>query len=145
MTMEERYAQLLSQSAMATALETKKRGNKANYNSPSKQKDPCVFDMVREGNMHDINLIIEEFAKMANASKEEMLGFSRKLPLANARHVLICVLHDIVRMSNPQIGRIFARDPTTVLHSNERGRKIIEQNSFLLDHINQVLLKARSN
>lgn len=129
---------------METALESKRRGNKANYKPPKQVEDPCVFDLVREDNMHDIHLVIDEFARMANASREEMLGYSRKMPLVNARHVLLCVLHDIIRLSNPQIGRIFKRDPTTILHSTKRGRKIINDNKFVLEHINQVLKKARN-
>jgi chromosomal replication initiation ATPase DnaA len=143
MTSEERYAQLLSRSALETALETKKRGVKANF-KPAQKKDPCVFDFVQEDNQHDINVIIDEFSRLSNSTREDMMGYSRKLPLANARHVLFCVLHDIVRMSNPQIARIFKRDASTVLHSSERGREIIDENKFLLEHINEILSKARS-
>lgn len=143
MTNEEKYAQLLSQSAIATALETKKRGIKANFKPSKKHEEPSVFDMISENKSYDVMVVIEEFAKLANTSKQEMLGYSRKLPLANARHVLFCVLHDILKLSNPQIGRIFKRDPTTVLYSAERGRQIVDNNEFIIGHINKVLATAK--
>ena len=143
MTIEEKYALLLSRSAEETALEMKKR-SEANQDKQKERRDPCIFDFV-QNNKYNINIIIDEFCRLSNSTREEMMGYSRKMPLANARHVLLCVLHEMAQMSNPQIARIFKRDASTVFHSCERGREIINENKFLMEHINDALIKASQN
>lgn len=50
-------------------------------------------------------------------AEHEMVGVRRTRQLANARQQLIWEIHDRFGMSLPQLGRMFNRDHSTVLHA----------------------------
>ncbi len=139
---EELYAKLLAGSAIETRLAQKRRQITV-PNQAAKFKAASVFDQIGVGTSHDVMVLIEEFARMANTTSEEIVGSTRKAPIVNARHVMFYVMHEHLNMSNHQIGRICNRDASTVQTGRDSGQRIVEENKFLLKHIQEALEKAK--
>jgi chromosomal replication initiation ATPase DnaA len=141
---EETYAQLLEQSARRTSLALK--ANKiAEKKSKSFDGFIHVFHEVRENNNHDIEVLLEEFANLSATTIDVLLSRDRTAVIANTRNVLFYVMHKYTGLSNPQIARIFQRDPSTVQTGRVRGKNIVDKNKFLVDVIQDALNKAKTN
>lgn len=141
---EEVYAEMLQESAKRTSFALKEQ-RCTEKNLTLFERSVHVFHEVRESNNHDINILIEEFAKLAATTVDTLLGRDRTLVIANTRNVMFYVLHKHIGLSNPQIARIFNRDPSTVQTGRVRGKSIVNNNQFLVHVIKEVVNKSKTN
>jgi len=68
-------------------------------------------------NGHVVAAIIATVADRFLYTDVELLGRSRRQPLAHARQVAMYLCRELTDMSYPQIGRLFDRHHTTVIHA----------------------------
>ena len=73
------------------------------------------------GGAEPVNITVDKiFAaveKKYNVTKADLVGKSRVKEVAQARHVAIYLIRSIIEMSQPNIGKLFNRDHTTVISS----------------------------
>lgn len=85
----------------------------------------CVSDLL-DGQISTESLINRIFTAIYNKysiTKDELVGSKRNKEIANARHIAIYLIRNIVEMSLPNIGRIFNRDHTTIMSSIDNVEK----------------------
>jgi len=139
---EEVYAELLQQSAKQTLLALKAKKSEEKTHT-SFERSVHVFHEVRKNNNHSITILIEEFANLSATTIDVLLSRNRTAVIANTRDVLFYVMHKYTGLSNPQIARIFQRDPSTIQTGRVRGKDIVDKNKFLVEVIHNVLNKAK--
>ena len=61
--------------------------------------------------------IVQAVCQEFGASREELLGRRRHLPLAVARQMAMALMRQLSVLSSPEIGTLFYRDHGTVLHA----------------------------
>ena len=69
--------------------------------------------------------VICSVAAAARVSPGELMGHSRRQPTARLRQVCMYILRRDMDLSYTQIGRIFNRDHTTVMHGVKRVSEIL--------------------
>lgn len=90
--------------------------------------------------------IIEITAEFFNTTTTELLGQSRKRPVANARQVAMYVMRELTELSYPEIGREFGgRDHTTVIHAVQRIQRAMQTSVETFEQVDQLfkLLRRR--
>ena len=105
-------------------------------------KTPLSLEMVQDA-MEDLipiaqhrvtpEQILEHCAQFFQFSLVEIKSKSRRQPLVRARHLSMAILRDLTDLSLPEIGTLFGRNHTSVLHAT---RRITEQrkNNKILAH-----------
>ncbi len=64
--------------------------------------------------------IIEAVSTLSGFTVDRLVGPSREAPLAWERHVAMWLIRQHTGLSFPQIGRLFNRDHSTVVHAVRR-------------------------
>lgn len=90
-----------------------------------------------------VDKIFAAVEKKFGVKKSDLTGKSRVKEIANARHVAIFLIRDITEMSYPNIGKMFNRDHTTVIASEEAVRKKLQNDHSLELAINEIVKEVR--
>lgn len=76
------------------------------------------------------NDIINQVAMYSGASRDELIGPSRRQPLARYRQVAMYLCREYTDLSLPKIGKAFGgRDHTTVLHAVDKIRSLMRSDA----------------
>ncbi len=80
--------------------------------------------------------IIQATSESFDLSVAELVGPSRRQPLARARQIAMYLCRDLTDYSLPKIGREFGgRDHTTVIHALERVRNLMRSDQDIFDRV----------
>jgi len=83
--------------------------------------------------------IISAVAKYHQVKTSELIGKSRKKNIANARHITAYFLRKELEMSLEQVGEILGgRDHTTIMHSEEKIKKLFSTNQQIRHQIIEI-------
>lgn len=89
--------------------------------------------------------IIVTTASEFGFSIDEVTGKSRRQPLVLCRQVAMYLCRDLTDLSLPKIGHQFgSRDHTTVIHSVEKVRKLLQTDREVFDRVNKLSQQLRS-
>ncbi|MCF3934332.1 hypothetical protein L1787_13025 [Acuticoccus sp. M5D2P5] len=77
---------------------------------------------------HAVRFAAEHFAVPVN----DLLSRRRARTITRPRQIAMLVVHERTSLSLPQIGRLFDRDHTTVLHGIDRAKHLIDQSDEYL-------------
>lgn len=58
-------------------------------------------------------------------NKKDLLGKCRSRHLARTRQAMMCIVYENTELSMPEVGRIFNRDHTTVLHALKMKHNLV--------------------
>lgn len=89
--------------------------------------------------------IIRVVAEFYSLSQSDLVGESRKRPIAVARQVAMYLVREMTELSYPGIGKEFGgRDHTTVMHGVEKIGSLMQSSLDLYDQVNELthLLKG---
>ena len=64
-------------------------------------------------------------------SKEDLVSAKRNKEIANARHVAIFLIRDLIDMSFPNISKIFNRDHATIMSSYNKMQIMVQSDPIL--------------
>ena len=77
-------------------------------------------------------------------AEADLLGTSRKQPLAQKRQIAMYLCRELTDLSLPKIGQAFGgRDHTTVLHAVDRVRSLIQSDKSVFDEVTTLTAKLR--
>jgi chromosomal replication initiator protein len=77
-------------------------------------------------------------------SEADLLGPSRKQPLAQKRQIAMYLCRELTDLSLPKIGRAFGgRDHTTVIHAVERIKNLIQSDKVVFNEVTTLTAKLR--
>lgn len=82
--------------------------------------------------------IIEETGKCYGIDVAEIMSTSRTKEVAMARQVAMYIIRQLTKLSLPEIGRVFGRDHTTVIHSLEKVEGLIKENREVAENIRDI-------
>ncbi len=88
--------------------------------------------------------IIEETSKCYGIEVSDIMSASRTKEIATARQVAMYIIRSITQLSLPEIGRIFGRDHTTVLHSIEKVEGLIKTDRETAENIRDIKSNVNS-
>ncbi len=105
----------------------------------------CISELL--GGEEPVNVTVDKiFAaveKKFNVKKSDLVGKSRVKEIANARHLAIYLIRDLTEMSYPNIGKIFNRDHTTIIASEEIIRKKLLSDRTFEITLNEIIKEVR--
>jgi chromosomal replication initiator protein len=88
--------------------------------------------------------IISKTAAAANVTEAQLIGPSRKQPLARWRQIAMYLCRELTDLSLPKIGAHFGgRDHTTVIHAVERIRHLMAADKQVFDEVTDLSQKLR--
>ncbi|WP_406614101.1 helix-turn-helix domain-containing protein [Mycoplasma corogypsi] len=73
--------------------------------------------LVRDTQNIKPDMVVKTVAKYYNVSTKDIMSRTRKGPIVVARHVIMYLLSDVLKMSSNEIGKFFERDHSTVLNA----------------------------
>lgn len=82
--------------------------------------------------------IIDETGKCYGIDVTEIMSTSRTKEVAMARQVAMYIIRQLTKLSLPEIGRVFGRDHTTVIHSLEKVEGLIKENREVAENIRDI-------
>jgi chromosomal replication initiator protein len=92
----------------------------------------------------DPPMILQATAEAYGLSVAELVGASRKQPLAQCRQVAMYLCRELTSLSLPRIGEIFGgRDHTTVMYAIDRVKKIMETEREVYDRVQELSTNLR--
>ena len=83
-------------------------------------------------------IIVEETAKYYTMEPRQILGTSRTKDVVQARQVAIYLIRSITNLSLPEIGKVFGKDHTTIMHSLSKIETQIKTNRDLTEIIRDI-------
>lgn len=100
----------------------------------------AVRDLIRDSDslMPSPEIIIEETAKCYGVEVSDIMSTSRTAKLTLARQVSMYIIRSLTQLSLPEIGRVFGRDHTTVMHSLEKVEKLMKSNREVSENIRDI-------
>ncbi|MBQ9980336.1 MAG: chromosomal replication initiator protein DnaA [Oscillospiraceae bacterium] len=100
----------------------------------------AVNDMKKERGEEapDPMLIIEEVARFFSIEKEDILSKRKTSEVANARQYAMYLMRKLTNMSFGEIGRLFDRDHTTVMHATEKIESQYQSSAFARDTVRDI-------
>ena len=100
----------------------------------------AVRDLIRDSDslMPSSEIIIEETAKCYGVEVSDIMSTSRTAKLTLARQVSMYIIRSMTQLSLPEIGRVFGRDHTTVMHSLEKVEKLMKTNREVSENIRDI-------
>ena len=105
----------------------------------------CISELL--GGEEPVNVTVDKiFAsieKKYGVKKSELTGKSRVKEIASARHIAIYLIRDLTEMSYPNIGKIFNRDHTTIIASEEIVRKKLSSDRTFEAAFNEIVKEVR--
>ncbi|MEA3502584.1 MAG: helix-turn-helix domain-containing protein, partial [Actinomycetota bacterium] len=76
---------------------------------------------------------------------DELIGPSRKQPLARHRQIAMYLCREYTDLSLPKIGAQFGgRDHTTVIHAVERVKTLMRTDMVVFDHVSDIAQLLRT-
>lgn len=88
--------------------------------------------------------VIMATARAYDFTVDEVTGKSRRQPLVLCRQIAMYLCRDLTDLSLPKIGSHFGgRDHTTVIHSIEKVRKLIQTDREVFDRVNKLTQQLR--
>ncbi len=89
--------------------------------------------------------IIYATAAFFDLTAEDLLGHSRKRPIATARQIAMYVVRELTELSYPAIGRAFGgKDHTTVMHSVEKVQSSMSTSVEVFQQVDQLFKTLRA-
>ncbi len=105
----------------------------------------CISELL--GGEEPVNVTVDKIfsavEKKFNVKKSDLVGKSRVKEIANARHLAIYLIRDLTEMSYPNIGKIFNRDHTTIIASEEIIRKKLLSDRTFEITLNEIVKEVR--
>jgi chromosomal replication initiator protein len=100
----------------------------------------AVRDLIRNSDsfMPAPEIIIEETSKCYGVAMSDIMSTSRTKEVAIARQVAMYIIRQQTKLSLPEIGRVFGRDHTTVIHSLEKVEGLIKENRETAENIRDI-------
>jgi chromosomal replication initiator protein len=83
-------------------------------------------------------IIIEETAKYYSIEPRQIMGTSRTKDIVLARQVSIYLIRSITNLSLPEIGKVFGKDHTTIMHSLSKVETQMKTNRELSEIIRDI-------
>ena len=107
----------------------------------------CISELL--GGAEPITVTVDKiFAavlKKYNIKREDIISGKRTKDIANARHVTVYIIRSVTDMSLPNIGKIIARDHSTVLSSIEAVEKRMAQNPVFRAEIEEMVKEIKGS
>jgi len=92
----------------------------------------------------DPPMILQATAEAYGLTVGDLVGVSRKQPLAQCRQVAMYLCRDLTSLSLPRIGEVFGgRDHTTVMYAIDRVKKIMETDREVYDRVQELSSNLR--
>lgn len=100
----------------------------------------AVRELIRssESFMPSPELIIEETSKGYGVDVSDILSTSRTKEITMARQVAMYIIRQLTKLSLPEIGKVFSRDHTTVIHSLEKVEGLIKDDRETAEKIRDI-------
>ncbi|MBR1780257.1 MAG: chromosomal replication initiator protein DnaA, partial [Oscillospiraceae bacterium] len=100
----------------------------------------AVRELIRssESLMPSPDVIIDETGKCYGIDVSDILSTSRTKEITLARQVAMYVIRQLTKLSLPEIGKIFSRDHTTVIHSLEKVEGLIKEDRETAENIRDI-------
>ncbi len=100
----------------------------------------AVRDLIRNSDsfMPSPEIIIEETAKCYGVEISDIMSTSRTAKVTLARQISMYIIRSMTQLSLPDIGRVFGRDHTTVMHSLEKVEKLMKSNREVSENIRDI-------
>ncbi len=92
----------------------------------------------------DVDTIIQVVADHFKTKVSDILGKKRNKEIVVPRQIAMYLAREMGSMSYPDIGRAFARDYTTVIHSYEKIKTEVKKDSGLKNTISEIRSKAHA-
>ena len=92
-----------------------------------------------------VDKIFAAVLKKYNIKREDIVSGKRTKDIANARHVTVYIIRSVTDMSLPNIGKIIARDHSTVLSSIEAVEKRMAQNPVFRAEIEEMVKEIKGS
>ncbi len=90
-----------------------------------------------------VDKIFTAIYKKYNVKKEDILSASRTKDIANARHITVYLIRNVVEMSHHNIGKIIGRDHSTVISSLDAIEKKMRQNPIFRTEIEEMVKEIK--
>lgn len=105
----------------------------------------CVSDMISASGPVKVTAdrIISKVSQKYCVSKEDIYSKKRASNITNARHICVYLMRKLSDMSYKQIGRVFSKDHTTIMHSYETIESEIQHNTQLEIEINELISELK--
>ena len=92
-----------------------------------------------------VDKIFAAVLKKYAIKREDIVSGKRTKEIANARHITVYTIRSVTDMSLPNIGKIIARDHTTVLSSIEAVEKRMAQNPVFRAEMEEMIKEIRGS
>ena len=92
-----------------------------------------------------VDKIFAAVLKKYNIKREDIVSGKRTKDIANARHVTVYIIRSVTDMSLPNIGKIIARDHSTVLSSIEAVEKRMAQNPVFRAEMEEMVKEIKGS
>lgn len=86
----------------------------------------------------DTERIIEKTIQMYEVTRDELSEHTRRANVVVPRQIVMYLLRTDVGLSFPSIGRLFNRDHTTVIHSCNKVREMIDRNAKIRNRVKRI-------
>ncbi len=105
----------------------------------------CVSDMISASGPVKVTAdrIISKVSQKYCVSKEDIYSKKRASNITSARHICVYLMRKLSDMSYKQIGRVFSKDHTTIMHSYETIENEIQHNTQLEIEINELISELK--
>ena len=108
--------------------------------------EKVLQDLVpRENRVITAETILVATANSYGFTSRQLIGPSRKQPLARYRQIAMYLCRELTDLSLPKIGAEFGgRDHTTVIHAVERIKSLIQSDKQVFDEVTELTQKLRT-
>ncbi len=92
----------------------------------------------------DADMIIARTAGTYHLTEEDLIGPSRRQPLARSRQIAMYLCRELTDLSLPKIGARFGgRDHTTVIHAVDKVKKLMKSDKQVYDEVTELSHQLR--
>ncbi len=107
----------------------------------------CISELL--GGAEPVTVTVEKVFsavyKRYNIKKDDIISGKRTKDIANARHITVYVIRTATDMSLPNIGRVIARDHSTVMSSIETVERRMAQDPVFRAEMEELVKEIRGN
>ena len=82
--------------------------------------------------------ILRSTAAQSGFTTEDLIGPSRRAPLAQARQIGMYLCRELTALSLPKIGALFGRDHTTVMYAIDKVKRLLETDSEVFKKVSDL-------
>lgn len=109
-------------------------------------RSPGWFSIVREIEPVTAQLIQRVACEFYGVARNEMLSGRRSIEAVHPRQVAMYLARVMTLKSFPEIGKVFGRDHTTILHGSRKIEQRLAVDAALRDEVEQIrhLIEART-